>query len=260
MPRLRRLMRVERIRALTLSDEIELAKEEIERAQLDHLTELLDWDDESDWALRQGSTVVALSRFLVRDRRSEQALAVLELAEDQAIRGGQMLSVAKLRVVRSSALWRLRRRRESVNALISAIRLLGKQPFMRFILDEGPELQVIVQAALDGSYADVRSFAPLRNRLAKFSHHWAVGEQRPVVSNNERDRSPSPDKSYVTKYLELVAVGLSNKEIARTLGVSASTVNYHLKRIFKELRVDNRVRAVRRGHELGIISSDYPNE
>ena len=252
MPRLQRLLQVERIRALTLSDEIDLARDEIDRAGLEHLTRLLDWDDEADWALRHGSTAVALSRFLLRSGRPGQALAVLELAENRAIHGGQMLPVAKLRVIRAAALWRLRRRRDGVNALLGAIRLLGRQPFCRFILDEGPELQAVVQAALDGTYTETRSNPLLRDRLSEISHHWAVGA-RPATGRQRHPQVPAPEQTYANRYLSLVAAGLSNKEIARTFGVSTNTVKYHLKNIFKDLRVDSRTGAIQRGRELGII-------
>lgn len=252
MPRLQRLLQVERIRALTLSDEIDLARDEIDRAGLDHLTRVLDWDDEADWALRHGSTAVALARFLVRSGRPVQALAVLESAENRAIRGGQMLPVAKLRVIRAAALWRLRKRRDGVNALLGAIRLLGRQPFCRFILDEGPEFQSIVQAALDGTYAETRSNPLLRNRLSELSHHWAVGTHA-AVSRHRHAHEPAQELSYANRYLQLVAAGLSNKEIARTFGVSTNTVKYHLKNIFRDLHVDSRTRAIQRGRELGII-------
>ena len=52
------------------------------------------------------------------------------------MQGGQMLSVAKLRIIRASALWRMRRSDEAIGALGEAVRLLRNQPFRRFILDE----------------------------------------------------------------------------------------------------------------------------
>jgi len=61
------------------------------------------------------------------------------------------------------------------------------------------------------------------------------------------------------KYLELLALGMSNKEIGRTMGVSINTVKYHLKLIFKQLRVDNRTQAVVEANRLGVTSKDHPN-
>jgi LuxR family maltose regulon positive regulatory protein len=60
-------------------------------------------------------------------------------------------------------------------------------------------------------------------------------------------------------YLELLALGMSNKEIGRTMGVSINTVKYHLKSIFKQLRVDNRTQAVVEASRLRAISKDHPN-
>ncbi len=255
MPRLRRLMRVEKIRALTLCDEIELAREEIKLADLDRFINAPNWDDEADWAMRQGSTAVALARFLVRAGRARQALEVLSSAEDRAIRGGQMLAVAKLRIIRALALWRNHMKHEGVAALVGAVRLLGNQPFRRFILDEGPELQQIIQLALDGDHAEARSNPQLRNRLSELNHQWAVHENQPAhaIDNLSSTVHDPGYQSGNARYLQLMAVGLSNKEIGRTLGVSENTVKYHLKNIFRHLRVSNRARAVNRARELGII-------
>ena len=255
MPRLHRLIQVEKIRALTLSGELDLASEEISRAGLNRFTEMLDWDVEADWAIRLGSTAVALARFLILVRRPDQAMIVLNSAEDNAIRSGQMLAVAKLRVIRALAFWRQRKQNEAIGALVSAVRLLGKQPFRRFILDEGPKLQEIVQATLDGNQPEARSQQSLRRRLRDLNHIWTLQRERAkpgggieIVSNGR-----SVPDSGRNQYLQLLAVGQSNKEIGRALGVSQNTVKYHLKIIFRELGVDNRVRALNRARDLGIL-------
>lgn len=55
--------------------------------------------------------------------------------------------------------------------------------------------------------------------------------------------------------LELIADGLSNKEIASQLHVSLSTVKGHNRNIFGKLLVNNRTQAVAKGRALGIIPS-----
>ncbi len=250
MPRLHRLIQVEKIRALTLSDELDSARSEIRHAGLDRFTEIIEWDGEADWTLRLGSTAVALARFLILVRRADQALVLLNAAEDNAIRSGHMLAVAKLRVIRALALWRLRQQGEAINALVSAVRLLGKQPFRRFILDEGLKLQEIVQAALDGDHLEARSNQSVRRRLRELNHHWTLQQEQSEKSGKQLR---GKQRSGREQYLQLLAVGQSNKEIGRALGVSQNTVKYHLKIIFKELGVDNRVRAVNRARDLGML-------
>lgn len=257
MPRLSRLMQIERIRALTLSNELDAALAEMRAIGLS--PEQPDLEETDDWALRQGTTMVALARWMVRARRAQQALNFLLLAEDFAIRGGQLLTLAKLRVIRAAADWRLNRRREATDALMSAFRLLGNQPFRRFILDEGPETMAIVQAALNGDYATRPPGPAFRRRLAHITHHWATHTETAGDGDNA---APVAAKLLDTRggghrqrYLELLARGFSNKEIASIMGVSVNTVKYHLKQVFKELQTDNRLRAVQRARELGIIDT-----
>ena len=45
---------------------------------------------------------------------------------------------------------------------------------------------------------------------------------------------------------ELLLLGKSNKQIALALGISASTVEYHLKNVYKKLQVNSRTEAVLR--------------
>ena len=53
--------------------------------------------------------------------------------------------------------------------------------------------------------------------------------------------------------LRLVAQGLSNTEIAETLVVSLTTVKTHVNRIFAKLHLENRVQAVVRAYESGLV-------
>ena len=247
MPRLHRLMQIERVRALTLSNELDAARSVMLEINLS--PERLTWEDSDDWALRQGTTFVAMARWMVRARRASAALEFIGPAEDFAIRGGQLLSLAKLRVISATAHWKLGARTEATSSLLSAIRLLGQQPFRRFILDEGPDIYPIVQAALDGIHVVVPPSRDQRHRLSEFTHYWATKGRRPA-------QSPDEGGSTLRKrYLELLALGHSNKEMAQVMGVSLNTVKYHLKQIFSELDAENRTRAVQRARDLGLLDS-----
>jgi NarL family two-component system response regulator LiaR len=53
--------------------------------------------------------------------------------------------------------------------------------------------------------------------------------------------------------LELIATGLSNREIAEKLFVSENTVKTHSSRLFDKLGAKRRTQAVQMGKELGLI-------
>ena len=53
--------------------------------------------------------------------------------------------------------------------------------------------------------------------------------------------------------LELIAQGLSNREIAKKLFVSESTVKTHSSRVFDKLGAKRRTQAVQLGKELGLL-------
>ena len=53
--------------------------------------------------------------------------------------------------------------------------------------------------------------------------------------------------------LDLLASGQSNKELARTLGISPNTVKTHLASLFAKLDVDRRVKAIEKARFLALI-------
>lgn len=78
------------------------------------------------------------------------------------------------------------------------------------------------------------------------------------VSVAEDQEDPGPADVILTPrerdVLALLAAGLSNKRVARDLGVSESTVKFHVQAVYSKLGVQSRAGAVTRGVQLGLIS------
>jgi DNA-binding NarL/FixJ family response regulator len=53
--------------------------------------------------------------------------------------------------------------------------------------------------------------------------------------------------------LELLASGQSNKELARSLGISPNTIKTHVARLFEKLEVQKRIAAIEKARMLRII-------
>ncbi|HYV31887.1 MAG TPA: response regulator transcription factor [Candidatus Binatia bacterium] len=51
-----------------------------------------------------------------------------------------------------------------------------------------------------------------------------------------------------------VAIGLSNKQVARVLGISENTVRHHLSHVFDKLRAANRTEAVMAALRVGLLT------
>ncbi len=78
----------------------------------------------------------------------------------------------------------------------------------------------------------------------------AAIQARPV---GEDTGLPEPLNDHELRVLRLVAAGLSNREVADELYLSVNTVKWHLKHAYEKLDVHNRVAAVTRAQELGLL-------
>jgi LuxR family maltose regulon positive regulatory protein len=119
------------------------------------------------------------------------------------------------------------------------------------ILDEGPIIdQILRTTQVNGNLgADLTSYVDRlmtgverarQDRLAPASKPHLLG----ALSPRETD------------ILQLIAHGLSNKEIARRLDIGPETVKSHLKSVFTKLGVERRSQAVARAQTLGLVITE----
>lgn len=79
---------------------------------------------------------------------------------------------------------------------------------------------------------------------------------RRLLRHFQRQPSPEPTTSLSPREQEilvLISKGLSNPQVASTLGVSRATVRTHLEHIYAKLDVSNRTEAVTQGIRKGLI-------
>ena len=76
-------------------------------------------------------------------------------------------------------------------------------------------------------------------------------QSSPIRKPSDTPRGLTPRQIEI---LECVSEGLSNKATALRLSLSESTIKGHMRAILQILRVDNRVQAINRAREIGILS------
>jgi DNA-binding NarL/FixJ family response regulator len=94
-----------------------------------------------------------------------------------------------------------------------------------------------------------------RKVLAEFSRLAAATEQqKPAKTGGISEDLPVPLTERELEVLQALARGLSNREIAGQLVITEGTVKNHVSSLIDKLGVRDRMQAVLKGQELGLIS------
>ncbi|GGR08042.1 helix-turn-helix transcriptional regulator [Deinococcus ruber] len=131
------------------------------------------------------------------------------------------------------------------------------------VLDDGaPWTSELLERAQ--GWAWLKSDAPHGELLAAVRAAGAglvslpAGLARAVWQGAEEPELPPGDSVSLTpreqEVLALLGLGLSNKRIARDLGVSDHTVKFHVTALYSKLNVSSRTAAVTRAIQLGLLS------
>ena len=136
-------------------------------------------------------------------------------------------------------------------ALERALALAEPEGFVRRFVDEGPPMaRLLYEALSQGIFPDytgrlLSAFPPVE------SSPPTIGQQLPTQAG-----LLEPLSERELEVLALVALGLSNPEIAGKLYISPNTVKVHTRNIFGKLDVHNRTQAVARGRSLGLLPGE----
>lgn len=156
-------------------------------------------------------------------------------------RQGQLLRAVRSRAALACALWP-DDPSGALHILQPVLNLACRQNLRRSLLDAGKAMPALLEAAIKTARSEGAEY--LRSLLENLETHIGPQElQPPEPSLSERE----------LQILRLIAQGQANKQIARSLDISAETVKWHLKNLFSKLHVTSRIQAITRAQKLSLL-------
>ena len=199
---------------------------------------------------RDHLTGTATALMALAGRRNKDALDVSGALVDIARRGNNLWFEMEASMLKSLALLAGRQDERAFASMSDTLDIAAKEGVYRILLDFGKPLEELLSRyyRLQRRNLQLGSFTGsfVKDCLARFY-------KTPYQLREKPTETPllSPRELEI---LQELALGFSNKDIARMLDMTENTVKFHMKNIFKKLDVDNRVRAISTGQELGLIS------
>ena len=178
------------------------------------------------------------------------ALAVLEPLRGQAEAKGWEDERLKVMVLQAVALHAHGEKDKAVQLLGDALSLAEPGGFIRIFVDEGiPMAHLLSEAAAQRIMPEYTG-----KLLAIFEAEKQKSEDKSYLSPTSPTQSLiEPLSQRELEVLQLIAEGLSNREIGERLFLALITVKGHNQRIFGKLQVQRRTEAVARARELGLL-------
>jgi LuxR family maltose regulon positive regulatory protein len=217
-------------------------------------------DDLLDYHLRKYEYLV-LARVLMAQDRPDEALVLLEPLLPRMEQQGRIGLVIEIQMLRALAFQAQGDDAQAMIALERALALAEPGGYVRIFIDEGPPMaQLLYETA-------ARGIAPEYAGRLLAAFEIETKDEKPVLSLS---KEPEPDDSFSVlrppslveplserelEVLQLIAEGLSNREIAQELFLSVSTVKVHTYNIYGKLGVHSRTKAVAKARALGILTS-----
>jgi LuxR family maltose regulon positive regulatory protein len=193
---------------------------------------------------------MALARLLIAQGRQDDALRLLRrlLAATEA--GGRISRTIEVLILQALVAQAGDEPATAITSLERALSLAEPGGFVRTFVDEGPPMARLLNAALS------RGIAPdyVRRLLAAFP---VVEPEKTASSSTQVPKAEliEPLSEREIEVLQLIAEGLTNREIAARLFLSQNTVKVHCGNIYGKLGAHNRTQAVAKAQALGILPS-----
>jgi LuxR family maltose regulon positive regulatory protein len=196
-------------------------------------------------------THITQARVYIAQNKPNKAIDLLSHLEEAARSAGRMGRVIEILLLQALALREIGDSKRALLALTKCLTLAEPEGYVRVFLDEGQPMQMLLAQWLAHASA-----GPLRDYAIRLLSHFDAEPH--IITAAQEKASPAGDlveplSQREVEVLHLIALGRTNKEIARQLVVAPGTVKAHTASIYRKLDVANRTEAVARARQLGIL-------
>ncbi len=189
---------------------------------------------------------LARARLLIILERNDEAARELSDLISKADAGGLKPAALEARVVLARALAARGDIRPAVETLLSALQDAQPSGAVRVFLDGGESIRRLLMVAR----SNLGPVHPLAGYIRGLLTWFVSGDEAFPDPEERRSELLSGREREV---LQLLAEGLSNKDIAARLVISLATVKTHIANIFLKLDAASRTQAVARADALGLL-------
>jgi len=183
-----------------------------------------------------------MARVHLAQRHPQKALPILDAVEVGTTTRQMSGQLILIHCLRALALQACGDAATALDFLTQALTLAEPEGYVRLFVDEGAAMIALLRQARQ------RGLFP--NYIDKLLAAFPATESTPGAA----DLLPEPLSEREREVLQLVATGASNRDIAGQLFIALSTVKKHMGNILVKLDTPNRVQAIARARELGLLS------
>ncbi|MDD4508905.1 MAG: LuxR C-terminal-related transcriptional regulator, partial [Eubacteriaceae bacterium] len=184
-----------------------------------------------------------------------RALPLIDLLNHYAVDYSRTYNIIETLILKAICLDQMQEENMAKETMLQAIQLAEDYNFVRVFADEGDGCGAVLEKiekdnTIPGSVFFSRILAATQAFYRKHPNYYKKKQDHKgtLLTRSEQN------------VLEEMAGGKTNAELARTLGITVATVKTHINRIFSKLEVSNRVQALIKAQELGIIELITKNQ
>jgi len=207
---------------------------------------------------------VTLARVLLAQGQYETALPFLQRLLLAAKAGGRRRRVIEVLVLQALGYSHVHNdMTRAMTALGRALSLAEPEGYLRIFADEGPPMLSLLSAfrtypAQQSPAASPRNVLHYVEKLLNmFGEDQGLASDVPSPAHKSlslKEQPPvEPMSEHEVEILRLLAAGMSNREIAQHMVITAGTVKWHLANIYGKLNLHSRTQAIVRARDLDLL-------